>query len=191
MRTLKHLLLIAALTPIAAALPTGQAGAQDRFGTRTGSISFHSSTPVEDIEAHNRKVSCVYDAGTGAIELAVLIKAFEFRKALMQEHFNENYMESNTHPKATFKGTLTGMDAAAKRATGTYAVTIKGDLTMHGVTRPLEEPATLVVRPDGSLKGTARFTVRPEDHDITIPGVVRNNIAERIVVSVDLDLTSL
>lgn len=184
MKTLKTILAMAALLPLAL-------NAQDRYATRTGTISFYSSTPMEDIEAHNRKVSCVYDASTGAIELAALIKAFDFKKALMQEHFNENYMESNTYPKATFKGTLSGVDAASVKKAGTYDVVLKGDLTMHGVTRAIEEKGTLTAGSDGTLKGITKFSVKPEDYNITIPGVVRKNIAEQIQISVDLALAPM
>ena len=78
--------------------------AQERYATRTGHVSFHSDTPMENIEADNYKVTSVIDATTGAVEFAVLMKAFEFEKALMQEHFNENYVESNTYPKADLQG---------------------------------------------------------------------------------------
>ena len=179
----KIFILLAALPMLAAA--------QDRFGTRTGNISFFSSTPVEDIEANNHKVSCVLDAGTGAIQFAVLIKAFEFEKALMQEHFNENYMESNTFPKAEFKGRVDGFTAANAKTPGRYEVTATGDLTIHGVTKPVTQKGIIEVMKDGALKAESDFVVRPEDYDITIPSVVRKNIAEVITVKVRMTLDSL
>ncbi len=184
MRTSKIILLALAFLPLVLM-------AQERYGTRTGYISFYSSTPVEDIEAHNRKVTSVWDASTGAMEFAVLIKAFEFEKALMQEHFNENYMESNTHPKSTFKGTMDGLTADQLAKPGTYDVKVTGDLTIHGVTRPISAPGKVTVNEDGSVKAVSEFIVRPEDHDIKIPGVVRKNIAEEITVKVDMDYKKL
>lgn len=176
----KNLLLSLALLPLCAV-------AQDRYMTRTGHIAFHSGTPVEDIHADNRKVSSVWDASSGAIEFAVLIKAFEFEKALMQEHFNENYMESNTYPKATFKGKVAGITADQLKKPGTYEGTVEGELTMHGATKPLKTKATVVVDAGGAVKASADFVVKPEDHGIAIPGVVRKNIAEEIQVMVRMD----
>ncbi|MCB9178627.1 MAG: YceI family protein [Flavobacteriales bacterium] len=170
----------------ALALLPSTLSAQERFATRNGHINFYSSTPVENIEADNNKVTSVFDVASGAIEFAALIKAFEFEKALMQEHFNENYMESNTHPKANFKGKVSGFSAADAGKAGSYSVDVAGDLTIHGVTKPLTTKATFVVNADGTIKATSDFSVRPEDHGITIPGVVRKNIAEQIKVTVDL-----
>jgi hypothetical protein len=174
-------ILALALTPLALS-------AQERFATRNGHIAFHSSTPIENIDADNRKVTCVWDATTGAMEFAALIKAFEFEKALMQEHFNENYMESNTYPKATFKGKLSGVTADELHAAGTYVVTVAGDLTIHGVTKAVSLPGKVVVDAAGVVKATSEFIVKPEDYDIKIPGMVRKQIAETIKVTVDLSL---
>jgi hypothetical protein len=162
--------------------------AQERFATRNGHVAFYSSTPIEDIEAHNRKVTSVWDASSGAIEFAVLIKAFEFEKALMQEHFNENYMDSNKFPKANFKGILSGISVDQLKTAGSYPVTVAGDLTIHGVTKTVSVPGTLVVDAAGSVMAISEFNVKPEDHDISIPGVVRKNIAETFKVTVDLAL---
>jgi len=185
MNTMKNLLLLAAATlPLAAS-------AQERFATRNGHIAFFSETPMENIEANNHKVSCVLDATTGAIQFAVLIKAFEFDKALMQEHFNENYMESNTYPKAEFKGKMTGASAEDLKKPGTYEVTVAGDLTIHGVTKAVSHKGTITVAEDGTLKAASGFIVKPEDHGIKVPGVVRKNIAEEITVKVRMDLARM
>ncbi len=180
MNTSKNLLLALALLPLAAT-------AQDRYMTRTGHIAFHAGTPVEDIDADNRKVSSVWDASTGAVEFAVLIKAFEFERALMQEHFNENYMESNTFPKSTFKGKIGGVTAEQLKKAGTYPVTVEGDLTMHGVTKPVKSTGTVVVDAAGVVKASSDFTVRTEDYGIEVPGVVREKIAKDIKVMVRMD----
>ena len=163
------------------------AQAQERYFTRTGYIAFFSETPMENIEAHNYKVTSVWDASTGAVEFAALIKAFEFEKALMQEHFNENYMESNTFPKATFKGTFSGVTADQLKKPGTYTVEVKGDLTMHGVTKPVATTGTIVVDQEGKVKAESTFVVSPEDHEIEIPGMVRDKIAKEIQVQVRID----
>jgi polyisoprenoid-binding protein YceI len=171
-------------------LPLGSI-AQDRFGTRNGHVSFRSETPIENIEANNHKASSVFDASTGDVQFAVLIKAFEFKKALMQEHFNENYMESNTYPKATFKGKLRGAGADEMTRPGTYVVNVTGDLTIHGVTKPMNTKGSITVAADGSISVSGEFPVVPEDHGIKIPGVVRDNIAQVIEVRVELNYTKL
>ena len=165
--------------------------AQERFATRTGHIAFFSETSVENIEANNRKVTSVFDATTGAIEFAVLIKAFEFEKALMQEHFNENYMESNTFPKANFKGKVTGVGEDKLKKEGTYTVTAQGDLTVHGVSKSVSITGSFTVDAAGAVKATSEFMIVPEDHGIKIPGVVRKNIAEKIKVTVNLEYAKM
>ncbi len=176
---LKHIVLASSLIALGAQ-------AQDRYMTRTGYISFHSETPMETIHGDNRKVTSVWDATTGAVEFAVLIKAFEFKKALMQEHFNENYMESNTFPKANFKGKVTGVTAEQLKKPGTYDVVVEGELTMHGVTKPVKYKGTVTVDATG-VKANCDFGVKPGDYDIEIPSVVRDNIAEEIKVMVRMD----
>jgi len=180
MRTAKTILSIAFLLPLGLS-------AQDRFATRTGHVSFFSATPMENVEAHNHKSTSVFDATSGAIQFAVLMKGFEFEKALMQEHFNENYVESNTYPKAEFKGKVIGLPAGALQKPGSYEVSVEGDLTMHGVTKNMTAKGTLVVDPTGVLKASSDFNIRPEDFNIKIPGTVRANIAEEIQVKVRLD----
>ncbi len=184
MKNHRSILLTLALLPMLAS-------AQERYATRSGLISFFSETPVENIEAHNRKVSSVLDVTSGAFQFAVVIKSFEFEKALMQEHFNENYMESNTYPKADFKGTVEGFGSAQLATPGEHKVTVSGDLTIHGVTQKVSHPGTITVAKDGTFKAVSDFIIKPEDHGIKIPGVVRKNIAEEITVKVRMDYAKM
>jgi polyisoprenoid-binding protein YceI len=178
------------LWPALALVPMlGQA--QDKYSTRSGQIAFFSETPMENIEAVNNKVTSVFDAATGAVEFLVLVKAFEFEKALMQEHFNENYMESSTFPKAIFKGTVAGSMAEQLRKPGEYEVNISGELTLHGVAHPVQTQGKFVVEPTGMVRAFTTFTIKPEDHGIKIPGTVRNNIAKEIQVKVKVDYTRM
>ena len=117
--------------------------AQDKLGSRDGEITFFSSTPMEDITAVNSKVASVFVPSTGAIEFSALIKAFEFRKAMMQEHFNEDYMESDQFPKAVFKGEVLPTAGDDLSRPGIHTDSVEGDLTMHGVTRHITVPATM------------------------------------------------
>jgi polyisoprenoid-binding protein YceI len=179
MNLLKTSLLSLALAPLVLA-------AQDRYMTRTGHIDFHSATPLED-----DKVTSVFDATTGAIEFSMLIKAFTFKKALMQEHFNENYMESSKFPKASFKGTMKGVTAEQLAKAGTYPVTVEGTITIHGVERPIKADGTFTVDGKGGIRADSKFQVKPADHDIKIPGAVRDNIAESLEVTVRMDYTKM
>lgn len=156
-----------------------------KYFTRDGKISFYSEAPLENIEAHNQKATSVLDAADGKMEFAVLIKAFQFEKALMQEHFNENYMESSKFPKATFKGSLLDPSAVNFDKDGTYTVEVKGDLTIHGVTKEVQVPGTFVIK-DGKISAKASFEVAVADYKIEIPAVVRDNIAKTVEVKVDL-----
>ncbi len=177
---LRPLLIAALMAPLLAT-------AQAKFASRAGHIAFHSSTPMEDIDANNFKASSVIDQATGAVQIAVLMKGFEFKKALMQEHFNENYVESDKFPKGEFKGKITGMKPADFTRAGTYPVAAEGDLTLHGVTKPYKVEGTVVVDEAGLVKATTTFKVKPEDHGIEIPSLVRDNIAREIEVSVKID----
>lgn len=175
---MKKITLILALLVLATAT-----FAQSKYFTRSGNVKFFSSTPMEDIEAINNGAICVLDTETGAVEMSMLNTSFKFEKALMQEHFNENYMESTKFPKSSFKGTL--KDFTMKK--GKQEVSITGDLTIHGVTKKVTVPATLEVVGE-SITATCLFKVKPEDYDIKIPGMVRDNIAELMEITINLDL---
>ena len=180
---MKNIFLILALIAFSSIQTTF---AQGKYFTRDGHVSFYSSTPLEDIEAHNYKTTSVIDAESGRMEFAVLIKAFEFEKALMQEHFNENYMESDKFPKATFKGEIQNMDKIDWSKDGSYSVTVSGDMTIHGETNKLTTEGKFTVK-DGEISADATFTVAVADYGIKIPAVVRDNIAKEVEIVVDMD----
>ena len=161
-----------------------------KYFTREGKIAFFSDAPVEKIEAHNSSATSVVDLESGRMEFAVLIKAFQFEKALMQEHFNENYMESSKFPKATFKGAVTNMDEIDLSKDGTYTADVKGELTIHGVTREVETEGTFVVE-GGAISAQSSFEVAVADYDIEIPAVVKDNIAKIVRIDVDIDYEKL
>jgi hypothetical protein len=152
--------------------------------TRNGRITFFSKAPVENIEANNNEVTSILNIKKGEFAFIALIKSFKFKKALMEEHFNENYMESNTFPKASFKGTITDFNKENFFKDGTYAATVKGDLTIHGVTKNIEVPGAITVS-QGTISASSKFNVRVKDHNIKIPATVINNIAETITITVD------
>ena len=119
-------------------LATMPALSQEKFYTKTGMISFFSSTPVENITAVNRSVVCLLNLIAGDIQFSVLMKGFEFKKALMQEHFNAEYLETDKFPKAEFKGQITNNSSINYKTNGSYPCTVKGKLTIHGVTKDVE-----------------------------------------------------
>ena len=156
--------------------------AQERYFTRTGTIAFFSETPMENIEAHNYKVTSVWDATTGAVEFAALIKAFEFEKALMQEHFNENYMETAVYQEATFSGKI--IEDIDLSVPGTYSVRAKGKLNVHGIEQERIIKSTVESK-ENVLIVRSDFTVLLAEHNISIPRIVYQKIAEEIQVHVE------
>ena len=157
-----------------------------KYFTREGKVSFFSEAPLEKIEAHNESATSVLDAETGKMEFAVLIKAFQFEKALMQEHFNENYMESNTYPKAIFKGAIVDYNADMIQSDGEHKVKVEGDLTIHGETKAVETEAVFEIK-NGKVKAGTEFEVAVADYGIKIPKVVVENIAKIVQIKVDVD----
>src|SRR5579859_4448472 len=173
-------LIISALLCLAVLRPA--AGYSQLYSTRSGFIGFYSKTPLEDIKGENNQVYSVIDAGKKNLAFAALLKGFIFPKELMQEHFNENYVESDKYPKATFSGAYTGDVALDKD--GVYKVVVKGSLTLHNITRTVETAATLEVK-GGHLVGAAEFKLKPEDFSIGIPSIVRDKIDKEILVKVN------
>jgi YceI-like domain len=155
-----------------------------QYMTRNGFIGFYSQTPLEDIKAENNQVYAIIDAGKKNLAFTLLLKGFIFRKELMQEHFNENYVESDKYPKASFSGAYSG-DVLLNKD-GVYKIVVKGNLTLHNVSKNLEIPATLEVN-QGKILGRSSFTLKPEDFNIIIPSLVRDKIAKEITVQVQID----
>lgn len=158
--------------------------------TREAYIRFFSSTSVEDIEAVSNQASSVIDKSNNSIAFQVLMRSFTFEKALMQEHFNENYVESEEYPMATFRGAFTDASAVDFSSNGTYTTTVKGDFEVHGVSVNREIPVTVYVE-NGKIKLESTFMVSPADHDISIPSVVRDNIAREIEITVKAQYSAL
>jgi len=167
----------------------GNAQAQ-KYITKNGHIRFFSSTPVENIEADNRQVNCALDQQTGDFVFKVLMKSFEFEKALMQEHFNENYVESDKFPSATFNGKVKNIGAIDFSKNGIYNVVIEGDMTIKGITKKVSEKGTFEVK-DGKVLGKSTFNLLLADYGIKIPNTVANNISKSIRIDVDVNLEKL
>ena len=162
--------------------------AQSKFMTKTGKVSFFSTSIIEDIEAHNTTAASVVDIGGGQLAFSIAVKEFTFKRTLMQEHFNENYMESDKYPRATFSGRFTGLDLVALTTPGLHTVSVEGDLSLHGVTHHITVQGTMELK-SGQLLVFSYFSVAPADYNIEIPLLVRENIAKIVSIRVALACT--
>jgi polyisoprenoid-binding protein YceI len=161
----------------------GVTNSQGKFLTKNGAITFFSSAVVEDIKADNNQVLSIVDAATGKMAISILMKSFLFKKALMQEHFNENYVESDIYPKATFKGTILNFENLKSTESKTQ---VKGLITIHGVSKEITIDAIFTKLKDTILtKGS--FMLALADFNIKIPAVVANNIAKEIKVTFEFN----
>ncbi|MBC7934779.1 MAG: YceI family protein [Rhizobacter sp.] len=156
--------------------------------TKNGNISFFSKTALENISADNNQVTAILNQQTGELQFSVLIKAFHFKKALMEEHFNENYMESDKYPKATFKGSIADGSKINFTKDGNYPVTVNGDLSIHGVSNKVSVPGTISIK-SGVVASVSSFNVKLADYKISIPKIVKDNIAETINITVNCNYT--
>jgi hypothetical protein len=161
-----------------------------KYMTKNGFIGFYSHTPMEDIKAENNQVVGALDITTGEMVFQALIKSFHFDRALMEEHFNENYMESDKIPKSMFKGKITNLSSVDFTKNGTYEVTVEGDLTIHDVTNKITTKGTIEVV-TGGINANSKFNIVPEDYKITIPGVVREKINKNLEVTVAMKYNPL
>jgi hypothetical protein len=167
-------------------LVSAQLAFGQKYFSKTGKISFHSDTPLEKIEATNTSASTVLDASTGNLEWAVLIQGFKFDKALMQEHFNENYMESATYPKAKFKGKIDNLSSVNFKKDGDYNVTVSGQMEIHGVTKPVTATGVITVK-GSTISAKSKMSVAVADYGIVIPKVVAENIAKNVDIAIQAD----
>jgi hypothetical protein len=184
---MKKASIIALLMGISLIGITAQA---QKYITKNAHIRFYSDAPTEKIEALNNQVNCALDITTGDFIFKVLMQSFLFEKALMQEHFNENYIESAKFPNATFLGKVDGISALDFTKNGRYEVVVKGNLTMHGVTKPVTEKGTIEIV-DGKIKAVSKFNIAIADYDIKVPSAVVGKIAETVEINVDALLEKL
>lgn len=160
----------------------GNALFAQKLVTRTGEIKFDASMPnLVEIAGTNDKVSSIFEEATGRFVALALIKEFKFKSPLMEEHFNENYMESSKFTNSKFDGKLANFDASKLSSTKT-AYEVEGDLTIHGVTKKVKTKVYLVLV-GGKVQASGNFTVHAQDYGIEIPSLVKEKFAEQIKVS--------
>ena len=165
-------------------------GQAQKYFTKSGQISFYSDTPLEKIEAHSKTAVAVVDTETGNLEFSVLVKSFHFEKALMEEHFNENYMESHKYPKAVFKGKILDISKLNFSKDGNFSVKVSGQLTMHGVTKDIATAGSITVK-GNEVICLSEFDVAVADYKIEIPTLVKDNIAKSVKIKINASLQPL
>ncbi|MEP0262715.1 YceI family protein [Dokdonia sp.] len=157
-----------------------------KYYTKTGTLNFEGSVEAfEPVKASNETTTAILEVSTGKIAVLGLIKGFRFRNALMEEHFNENYMESNKYPKATFNGVVN--DFSIKDIDSEKEYKVEGDLTIHGKTKKVVA-AIVIVKNGDTIDVNTNFVVTPEDFDIDIPSVVSEKISDKINIVASFNL---
>ena len=153
--------------------------------TRDGVVRFDAtaSNSPESIKAVNKSATCVWDKSSGAV-----VKGFLFERALMQEHFNENYLESSSYPKASFKGKLDNPAAVNTDKDGTYKVNTSGTMTMHGVSKPLTVPVVFTVK-SGKVSADVNFSLALADYNVDIPALVADKISKMASINIFANLS--
>jgi hypothetical protein len=158
---------------------------QEKYLTKSGVLNFEASVEAfEEIKAFNSNVTAIFNAANGQIAALALVKGFRFKNALMEEHFNENYAESDLYPKAIFKGELVGFSLDALQT----SYSIQGTLSFHGITKPLENVSVEVKSSENSYTLQGTFEIAPNDFDIEIPKIVRSKIADSVAVIFEFEL---
>ncbi len=159
--------------------------AQDKLYSKEAKVSFYSKTAMENIDAVNNKGLCIWNTGTGELEFSVLIKGFKFDRALMQEHFNENYLESDKFPKAIFKGVLNSGKPLSVQTNSNYNVNAEGIMTIHGVSKKISVPVNIISN-NGTISANTNFRVLVKDYNISIPAIVADKIDKQINIAVSV-----
>ena len=159
----------------------GSQAGQNIYVCKNVNASLFSKAPLEDIAASSTKGTSVFNPGTGELAFSIPIRSFQFEKSLMQEHFNENYLESDKYPSALFKGKLKEKLDLTKD--DSYSVSATGVLDVHGVKQNREINGNIIVQ-NGVLTISSAFQVLCKDHHIDIPQIVFKKIAERIDIKV-------
>ena len=172
----------------AATLSGKLAIAQEVLVDKQGTAHFFSEAPLEDIEAVNKKALGAINLKKGTVAVSMLIKDFHFDKSLMEEHFNENYLESEKYPKASFEGKLLNFSTLDFSQSGSFTAKAEGELDIHGIKRPLTSDVAFRIV-DDQIEVTTFFNVALEDHKIKIPKLVIKNIAEVVDVDVKFNFT--
>ena len=158
--------------------------AQEKMMTKTGKVTFEASVPAfEEIKGKNENATGVLVPATGEFASLTLMKGFRFKIALMEEHFNENYVQSDKYPKATFRGKIENFDVKSLTATA-KDYTIKGKMELHGKSKEISVPAK-IKKTDAGIEISSTFNINTEDFDIEIPSVVASKVSKKVIIKSD------
>jgi hypothetical protein len=161
-----------------------------KYITKEGVIEIFSKTSLFTIEAKNQKVASILNAENGELVASTLVRSFKFQEALVEEHFNENYMQSEKFPKAIFKGKISNFSTVDLNKNGTYPIVIEGELTMHGETRPVKTNGSLVVN-NGKITGKTVFMISLENYKILVEESYKDRINDEIKLSLQFDYAKM
>lgn len=163
---------------------SGLTGSAQKYYSNSGNITFTSEAPVEKIVSLNKQVTCMLNTATKDIAFKVLMKSFEFEKQGMYDHFNQEYLETDKFPNATFLGKVTDNIDLSKN--GSYMVTVDGTLTIHGVAKAIRQTGKIEVA-DGKISLKAGFSIQLSDYGIQVP----NNYVKRLSNTVQLSVNAV
>lgn len=152
-----------------------------KYISESSKISFYSRASIEDIAADNTKSLSMFNAETSEVAFSVPIREFKFAKSLMEEHFNEKYLETEKYPKSTFQGKIVDFQP---QLSGVQQVKAQGKFTLHGVTKDIEVPGILEMA-NGKVMMKSKFKVKLIDYNIARPKLLWQNIADEIEVTID------
>lgn len=172
------LALLVVILPLNSQIYTAKDGATN--------ISFFSKAPLEDIEAANKGAMIVLRASTSDLQIRISIQNFKFKNALMEEHFNENYMESEKFPNCEFKGKIN--ETVDYNKDGDYKVSATGKLTLHGVTKDVTINGSMTVAGKEIKMDAAKFKIKVADYNIKVPSMYVKNIAEEVEITFNTTL---
>lgn len=177
-------------TLIAFVLFAGFQASAQKYMTKTGTINFLSKAPLETIEGINRASACLLDSKTGKLDVILQNKSFVFKQQLLQEHFNENYMESDKFPRSTFSGVITNLSAINFEKEGEYKADVAGKLLIHGVTKDVKQSGKIIIKGNQATI-ICSFNVLLADYNISIPGAVKDKLAKEVKIDVNAALDKM
>jgi len=157
---------------------------QNKYFTRSAHIYFISHTDIIDIDADNHQVGSMFDTKTGEIVFSVSMKSFEFKLALAEEHFNENYVETHKYPKAKFKGKIVDISSINFAKDGIYRAFVEGEMTIHGITKKIKAKGSLEMK-NSFIYIKSHINIALSDYDIKVPNIVKDKVAKIINIKIN------
>ena len=158
--------------------------AQEKYWSRSGTLTFEASMPAfEEVKATNENVTAILNSTDGSFASLALVKGFRFKNALMEEHFNESYIESSRFPKAIFRGNIMNFDV--QNLNKSYP--LRGTLELHGKTNPVAVKIN-IFKDGNDFNCSGEFTVSATDYDIEIPKIVHNKVSDEVHIKFDFQL---